>query len=65
MREAIASGLSSRQNAAAGFIGDRTVKNNHIDRICAKLSVTTRSAAILAWLGRGERKHGPAGGGHG
>ncbi|MCC3651995.1 response regulator transcription factor [Streptomyces sp. S07_1.15] len=60
----IASGLSNRDIAATCFISEKTVKN-HINRIFAKLSSTSRSEAILTWLGRGRRERGPAGGGHG
>ncbi|MBQ0987654.1 response regulator transcription factor [Streptomyces sp. F63] len=60
----IASGLSNRDIAAACFISEKTVKN-HINRIFAKLSSTSRSEAILTWLGRGQWQRGPAGGGHG
>lgn len=60
----IASGLSNRDIAATCFISEKTVKN-HINRIFAKLSSTSRSEAILTWLGRGRRERGAAGGGHG
>ncbi|MEU8348353.1 response regulator transcription factor [Streptomyces sp. NPDC048845] len=57
----IATGMSNQQIAAACFISEKTVKN-HINRIFSKLSATSRSEAILTWLG-GERPGG--GDGHG
>ncbi|MEU3062348.1 response regulator transcription factor [Streptomyces subrutilus] len=46
----IASGMSNQQIAAACFISEKTVKN-HINRIFAKLRITTRSEAMALWLG--------------
>ena len=58
----IASGMSNQQIAATCFISEKTVKN-HINRIFAKLSSTSRTEAILTWLGRGQGLSG--GGSHG
>jgi DNA-binding NarL/FixJ family response regulator len=46
----LAKGLSNRAVAEGLFITEKTVKN-HINRIYAKLGVTTRAEAIAAWLG--------------
>ncbi|GAA2453346.1 response regulator transcription factor [Streptomyces macrosporus] len=58
--ELIASGMANSQIAAACFISEKTVKN-HVNRIFAKLHVTSRSEAIAVWLGtawRGRSRHG-------
>ncbi|HZG03379.1 MAG TPA: response regulator transcription factor [Streptomyces sp.] len=58
--ELIASGMTNSQIAAACFISEKTVKN-HVNRIFAKLRVTSRSEAIAVWLGtvwRGRGRHG-------
>jgi DNA-binding NarL/FixJ family response regulator len=48
--ELIASGMTNHRIAAACFISEKTVKN-HVNRIFAKLRVTSRSEAIAVWLG--------------
>jgi DNA-binding NarL/FixJ family response regulator len=48
--ELIASGMNNTQIAATCFISEKTVKN-HINRIFAKLQVTSRGEAVAVWLG--------------
>ncbi|HCA88302.1 MAG TPA: DNA-binding response regulator [Streptomyces sp.] len=60
----IASGMSNQQIAATCFISEKTVKN-HINRIFSKLCSTSRTEAILIWLGRGPGQGPAGGGGHG
>jgi DNA-binding NarL/FixJ family response regulator len=45
----VAAGRTNREIAAACFLAEKTVKN-HINRIFAKLSVTTRAEAVSLWL---------------
>lgn len=47
----VADGLSNGEIAAALFISQKTVKN-HVNSLFAKLSVGTRSQAIVRWLQR-------------
>jgi DNA-binding NarL/FixJ family response regulator len=46
----IARGLSNRAIAEELYLSEKTVKN-HVNRIYAKLGVTTRGEAIASWLG--------------
>jgi DNA-binding NarL/FixJ family response regulator len=45
----IADGLSNRQIAARCFLSEKTVKN-HVNRIFAKLAVSSRAEAVSCWL---------------
>jgi DNA-binding NarL/FixJ family response regulator len=45
----IASGRSNREIARELFLSEKTVKN-HVNRIYAKLAVSSRTAAITLWL---------------
>ncbi len=47
----IASGLSNGEIARELFLSEKTVKN-HVNRIYAKLEVSSRGAAISLWQGR-------------
>lgn len=47
--EALAQGLSNAQIAGRLYLSEKTVKN-HLNRIYAKMAVTSRSEAIVAWL---------------
>jgi len=47
--EALAEGLSNRQIARQLELSEHTVKN-HLNRMYAKMGVTSRSEAIVAWL---------------
>ncbi|XRQ11803.1 response regulator [Actinomadura welshii] len=49
----IARGRSNGQIARQLFLAEKTVKN-HVNRIYAKLGVTSRAAAIAQWLGTSE-----------
>jgi DNA-binding NarL/FixJ family response regulator len=53
----LARGLSNPDIAKTLFISEKTVKN-HINRIYAKLAVTTRAEAIAVWLGVAEAQPG-------
>jgi DNA-binding NarL/FixJ family response regulator len=46
----LAAGQANREIARGLFLAEKTVKN-HLNRIYAKLGVTTRSEAIARWLG--------------
>lgn len=46
---ALADGLSNAQIAKRLFLSEKTVKN-HLNRIYAKMAVTSRAEAIVAWL---------------
>jgi DNA-binding NarL/FixJ family response regulator len=46
----LAKGLNNRAIASELFVSEKTVKN-HINRIYAKLGVSTRPEAIAVWLG--------------
>lgn len=46
----IAEGKGNRDIASSCFLAEKTVKN-HINRIFAKLAVTTRAEAMSLWLG--------------
>lgn len=46
----LAKGLSNKAIAGRLYLSEKTVKN-HINRIYAKLGVTTRAEAITEWLG--------------
>ena len=46
----IAEGHSNGQIAAQLVLAEKTVKN-HVNRIYAKLGVTSRGAAIARWIG--------------
>lgn len=48
----LAKGLSNKAIAGRLYLSEKTVKN-HINRIYAKLGVTTRAEAITEWLGVG------------
>ncbi len=52
----MAKGLSNSEIAGELFLSAKTVKN-HINRAFAKLGVTSRAAAIAAWLGTDGRPH--------
>ena len=58
--ELLAAGRSNSEIAATLFLASKTVKN-HINRIFAKLHVTTRSQAIAVWLGT-NGEYGPSAG---
>jgi DNA-binding NarL/FixJ family response regulator len=45
----VAAGRTNREIATACFLAEKTVKN-HINRIFAKLGVTTRAEAVSLWL---------------
>lgn len=49
--DALADGLSNAAIAQRLFVTEKTVKN-HLNRIYPKLGVSTRSEAIVMWLGR-------------
>jgi DNA-binding NarL/FixJ family response regulator len=53
----LARGLSNSDIAKTLFISEKTVKN-HINRIYAKLAVTSRAEAIAVWLGVAESQPG-------
>jgi DNA-binding NarL/FixJ family response regulator len=48
----VAAGRTNREIATACFLAEKTVKN-HINRIFAKLGVTTRAEAVSLWLRSG------------
>ena len=48
----VADGRTNREIAQACFLAEKTVKN-HINRIFAKLAVTTRAEAVSRWLREG------------
>jgi DNA-binding NarL/FixJ family response regulator len=52
----LAQGRSNGAIATELFISEKTVKN-HINRIYAKLGVTSRAEAIAAHLGVARRRH--------
>ena len=45
----VADGRTNREIAAACFLAEKTVKN-HVNRIFAKLAVTSRAEAVSRWL---------------
>lgn len=49
--DALAGGLSNAQIAKRLFVSEKTVKN-HLNRIYAKMAVSSRTEAVVAWLGR-------------
>ncbi|WP_426562832.1 response regulator [Angustibacter sp. McL0619] len=49
--DALSEGLSNAAIASKLFVSEKTVKN-HLNRIYPKLAVTSRSEAIVRWLGR-------------
>ncbi|NEA27295.1 response regulator transcription factor [Actinomadura bangladeshensis] len=49
----IAQGHSNAAIAERLFLAEKTVKN-HVNRIYAKLGITSRAAAIARWLGTAE-----------
>jgi len=51
----IARGLSNRAIADELYLSEKTVKN-HVNRIYAKLGVTSRGEAIASWLGLAEKR---------
>jgi DNA-binding NarL/FixJ family response regulator len=51
----ISRGLSNRAIADELYLSEKTVKN-HVNRIYAKLGVTSRGEAIASWLGLAERR---------
>jgi DNA-binding NarL/FixJ family response regulator len=51
----IARGLSNRAIADELYLSEKTVKN-HVNRIYAKLAVTSRGEAIASWLGLAEKR---------
>ncbi|TDB87975.1 response regulator transcription factor [Actinomadura sp. 7K534] len=53
----IARGRSNGQIAQQLFLAEKTVKN-HVNRIYAKLGVTSRAAAIAQWIGTSEGEDG-------
>jgi DNA-binding NarL/FixJ family response regulator len=53
----IARGRSNGQIAQQLFLAEKTVKN-HVNRIYAKLGVTSRAAAIAQWIGTSEEDDG-------
>ncbi|GAA0569823.1 response regulator [Actinomadura livida] len=53
----IARGRSNGQIAQQLFLAEKTVKN-HVNRIYAKLGVTSRAAAIAQWIGTSEEGDG-------
>ncbi|WP_308207999.1 response regulator transcription factor [Actinomadura madurae] len=53
----IARGRSNGQIAQQLFLAEKTVKN-HVNRIYAKLGVTSRAAAIAQWIGTSEEADG-------
>ncbi|MGH2813365.1 MAG: response regulator [Actinomycetota bacterium] len=56
--ELVSQGCSNGQIAQRLFLAEKTVKN-HINRIYAKLAVTSRGAAIARWLGTEQDAPGP------
>lgn len=53
----VARGLRNGDIAAELFLGEKTVKN-HLNRVYAKLGVTSRGEAIAVWLGtKGPESH--------
>ena len=50
LMDLIARGQSNGEVAAELFLSEKTVKN-HVNRIYAKLGVTSRGAAIARWVG--------------
>ena len=59
--ELMARGLSNREIAAELFLAEKTVKNT-VNRLFAKLAVTSRGQAIATWLGADGQAAGPAAG---
>jgi DNA-binding NarL/FixJ family response regulator len=53
----IAGGHTNGEIATRLFLAEKTVKN-HVNRIYSKLSVGSRGAAILQWLGHKEKVGG-------
>jgi len=51
----LCTGRSNREVAEALFVSEKTVKN-HLNRIYAKLGVTSRAEAIARWLGVAKKK---------
>lgn len=56
--ERMARGLSNREIAAELFLAEKTVKNT-VNRLFAKLAVTSRGQAIATWLGADAEHPGP------
>lgn len=56
--ELMAKGLTNRQIAAELIVAEKTVKNN-VNRLFAKLGVSTRGEAIVKWLGPEHLRGGP------
>ncbi|TDD79597.1 response regulator transcription factor [Actinomadura darangshiensis] len=59
--ELVSQGCSNGEIAQRLFLAEKTVKN-HINRIYAKLAVTSRGAAIARWLGTEQEDAGPVAG---
>jgi DNA-binding NarL/FixJ family response regulator len=56
----VSEGLTNRQIASRCFLSEKTVKN-HVNRIFAKLAVTSRAEAVSLWLRPGPAPGGPVG----
>lgn len=56
--EVVAQGLTNQQIARRLYLSEKTVKN-HINRIFAKLQVTSRTQAVAVWLGTADGPSGP------
>lgn len=56
--EVVAQGLTNSQIARQMFLSEKTVKN-HINRIFAKLQVTSRTQAVAVWLGTADGSRDP------
>lgn len=56
--EVVAQGLTNQQIARRLYLSEKTVKN-HINRIFAKLQVTSRTQAVAVWLGTADGSAGP------
>jgi ATP/maltotriose-dependent transcriptional regulator MalT len=51
----LASGCSNAEIGRQLFLAEKTVKN-HLNRIYAKLAVTSRGEAVARWLGTAPRE---------